>query len=211
MNLYLLQWFLVVNGFNTGPIDGVIGPKTRKAIKDFQIERNMKVTGTVTAEIVEAYQTQMQPTVWPNWLHYATWFLGLEEMPGEDDDNPVILNWAKELGNSHYKKDKTAWCGLFVAAMLKRADSRIKLPKEILKARAYKDENFGQTVRDENEANFGDVIVFWRDNPKSWKGHVGFYMGRDREYVLALGGNQNNSVSINRYEAEQLLEIVRPV
>ena len=34
-------------GFNPGPIDGRMGPKTKKAISDFQRENNLTVDGIV--------------------------------------------------------------------------------------------------------------------------------------------------------------------
>jgi len=51
----------------------------------------------------------------------------------------------------------------------------------------------------------GDVAVFWRESPSSWKGHVGFYLGEVGGYVVVLGGNQGNKVSVRYYKRSQLL------
>ena len=51
----------------------------------------------------------------------------------------------------------------------------------------------------------GDVVVFWRDKPDSWKGHVGLFISQDVHNIYTLGGNQNNSISISPYPQERLL------
>jgi peptidoglycan hydrolase-like protein with peptidoglycan-binding domain len=53
----------------------------------------------------------------------------------------------------------------------------------------------------------GDIVVFWRESPQSWKGHVGFFMGfnQDGSKVFSLGGNQGDSVSIKAYDAGKVL------
>ncbi len=37
-------------GFNPGPIDGVHGPRTTAAVRDFQQKENLTVTGQLDAE-----------------------------------------------------------------------------------------------------------------------------------------------------------------
>lgn len=44
-----IQTALKNSGFYDGPIDGKIGPKTRKAIEDFQSANSLKVDGTAGA------------------------------------------------------------------------------------------------------------------------------------------------------------------
>ncbi len=51
----------------------------------------------------------------------------------------------------------------------------------------------------------GDIVVLSRDNDPN-KGHTGFYAGTDEKgNVLVLGGNQNNSVSIQAFPAGRVL------
>ncbi|WP_200347347.1 peptidoglycan-binding domain-containing protein, partial [Halochromatium glycolicum] len=40
-------------GFNPGPIDGLLGPRTTAAIKDFQRDRGLRVTGKLDAELAQ--------------------------------------------------------------------------------------------------------------------------------------------------------------
>jgi peptidoglycan hydrolase-like protein with peptidoglycan-binding domain len=44
------QRALKEKGFNPGPIDGVMGPRTSAAVRDFQQKENLKVTGRLDAE-----------------------------------------------------------------------------------------------------------------------------------------------------------------
>jgi Putative peptidoglycan binding domain len=44
------QQALQDKGFNPGPIDGVMGPRTTAAIKEFQQKENLPVTGSLDAE-----------------------------------------------------------------------------------------------------------------------------------------------------------------
>ena len=54
----------------------------------------------------------------------------------------------------------------------------------------------------------GDLAIFWRESPSSWKGHVGIYIGKDYDgKMFILGGNQGpqRSVTIQRYPDTRLL------
>lgn len=59
----------------------------------------------------------------------------------------------------------------------------------------------------DNNPSPGDIVVFWREKPESWKGHVGIFLGfsKDGERVFCLGGNQGNQVSISAYPTDTVL------
>ena len=61
----------------------------------------------------------------------------------------------------------------------------------------------GQRV---SKPKLGDVVIFWRDNPNSWKGHVAFFVRETKNWVYVLGGNQNNQVKISAYPKHRLLQ-----
>jgi peptidoglycan hydrolase-like protein with peptidoglycan-binding domain len=44
------QQALQAQGFDPGPIDGVMGPRTSAAVRDFQQKENLTVTGQLDAE-----------------------------------------------------------------------------------------------------------------------------------------------------------------
>lgn len=63
-----------------------------------------------------------------------------------------------------------------------------------------------------HKAERGDVVVFWRDNPQSWKGHVGFFESfTNSGEIQLLGGNQGDQVSIVLMPRSRVLGVRRPV
>lgn len=51
-----VQTALYAYGYYTGIIDGKFGPETRTALSKFQKDWNLKVTGTITPEVLDALQ-----------------------------------------------------------------------------------------------------------------------------------------------------------
>lgn len=49
VQLALYSW-----GYYSGIIDGIVGPETRAAISSLQVDWNLKVTGTITPEVLDA-------------------------------------------------------------------------------------------------------------------------------------------------------------
>lgn len=135
----------------------------------------------------------------PRHLLKAIELLGVQEIVGTKH-NPVILGWAKEVGLENiYKSDEIAWCGLFAAVVVKRANREpVSNP-----LRALSWNNFGVQV---TTPMLGDILTFTRKGG----GHVGFYIGEDATAYHVLGGNQGNSVSIVRIAKSRLSQIRRP-
>lgn len=123
-------------------------------------------------------------------------FYGLKEIPG-NEHNPVIMGWVRDL---HFEAtvldDETAWCSLFINWLC----WKLGLERSMrLDARSWL--RIGINVPIE-EAQLGDIVVFWRENISSWKGHVGLFNGYDDKYIYTGGGNQNNQVNISPYPIE---------
>jgi uncharacterized protein (TIGR02594 family) len=129
----------------------------------------------------------------PKMLRHALDLYGIKETIGEDD-NPVILEWAKECGIKNYIHDSTAWCGLFMAVIAKRSCKPI--PENPLWARNWC--AWGEPSPHE----LGAVLVFSR---AGGGGHVGLYVGEDSECYHVLGGNQSDSVCITRIRKARLI------
>lgn len=126
---------------------------------------------------------------------------GVTETPGPAN-NPVIMAWAKEVGlEKTYPNDATAWCGLFMALIAKRAGWEVVGGP--LWARNWA--NFGRRV-EEKDAALGDVVVFSRETG----GHVGLYVGEDASAIHVLGGNQSDAVTITRIARSRLIAVRRP-
>jgi uncharacterized protein (TIGR02594 family) len=113
--------------------------------------------------------------------------------------NPTILQWAKATGLDRiYRDDAIAWCGLWMAYTALQAGWDV--PVNPLAARNWLAFGTPQTP-----PALGDVLVFWRTSPKSYQGHVGLYVGEDRDAFHVLGGNQSDRVSFTRIVKSRLL------
>lgn len=129
----------------------------------------------------------------PKMLIDALKLYGIKETIG-DADNPTILAWAKELDIPAYTHDSTAWCGLFMGVIAKRAGKPI--PENPLWARNWA--SWGTRC----VPALGCVMVFSR---VGGGGHVAMYVGEDKDCYHILGGNQGDSVSIVRISKTRLI------
>jgi len=123
---------------------------------------------------------------------------GVTEFAGADN-NPIILEWAKEVNQTisqYYTKDEIAWCALFMSVVAKRAGYAPPEGFDAIRAKSFikwGDPVFGFPL-------IGDILIFNR----SGGGHVGIYVGEDRVCFHVLGGNQGDKVSIVRIPKERL-------
>jgi len=51
----------------------------------------------------------------------------------------------------------------------------------------------------------GCIVILARDDPASWKGHVGFFLRADDEFIHLLGGNQLGAVREHFYPRSSVL------
>ena len=124
--------------------------------------------------------------------------LGQKEIEGAED-NPVIVNYAKESNFGWVDDDETPWCSIFLNWCAAKAGLE-KSSKA--NARSW------LLVGDKTEnPEPGDIVVLWRGAVDSWEGHVGILFGfsKDSKRVYILGGNQGNQVSIAGFPTEQVL------
>ncbi len=134
-------------------------------------------------------------------LEIAVSQYGITEISG-GRDNPEVLKYFDEIGyNGRQLHDETSWCSAFVNWCAKKAG----LPfTHKLTARSWL--NIGRKV---DNPELGDVVVFWRESPRSWKGHVGLFIREDKGVIYVLGGNQRNQVNITAYSKDKLLNYIR--
>ena len=104
----------------------------------------------------------------------------------------------------------TEWCAAFVNAVL--AESIMTNLHDMNHPRPLNARSFLDWGEEVDVPRAGDIIVFPRGK-SDWQGHVGFYVGttekNGKKYYRILGGNQNDSVSIDLYSANQALGIRR--
>jgi len=137
-----------------------------------------------------------------NVLKTAFGEFGVKEVAGPGHE-PRILEYATDIGLNWVNDDETPWCSIFVNWVCKQCDLPMTRASN---ARSWVE--IGETVTDPHP---GDVMMFWRENPHSWKGHVGFFLGysADLSKVYWLGGNQGNSVSVEAYASDKVLRFQR--
>lgn len=133
------------------------------------------------------------------WLEKALSYLGISEIPG-DRNNSTIVDFWKDIKQSGIKDDETSWCAAFVGAILEQVGIQSTRSGS---ARSYHNDSWGQTLR---APCVGCIVVFWRDDPKSIYGHVGFVVGRDQQNnLMVLGGNQGDKVCIKPFSSGRVL------
>jgi uncharacterized protein (TIGR02594 family) len=133
-----------------------------------------------------------------NIIQTALTQIGVKEIVGKRD-NPEVLKYFDILGFDGSKlKDETSWCSAFVNWVAITAGYEFS---NKLTARSWTKVGI-QTEKPE----IGDIVVFWRKSPNSWKGHVGFFIKEVNGWIYVLGGNQSNQVKISAYPKKRLLE-----
>ncbi len=125
---------------------------------------------------------------------------GVKEYQG-NKHNDEVLKYFIEIGHQWVKNDETAWCSAFLNWCAKHVGLEYSGK---LNARSW------LTIGQEVECpEIGDIVVFWRSSPRSWKGHVGIYINQIDDEVFVLGGNQNNQVNISPYSKSKVLSYRR--
>lgn len=133
----------------------------------------------------------------PAILVEALKYYGTKEVPGKKH-NPIILEWAKAIGWGHIQDDETPWCGTFIGYVAKQAN--VQVVNTPIRALSWNNYGIKQDV-----AMLGDILTFSRNGG----GHVGIYVGEDKDYYHVLGGNQSNMVNITRIAKSRLSQIRR--
>jgi uncharacterized protein (TIGR02594 family) len=124
--------------------------------------------------------------------------IGVKEIKG-DEDSTRIVDYAQEAGFKNITDDETPWCSIFINWCCMQAGLQ-----RTHKANARSWLTVGLPV---DNPIPGDVVIYWRNDIRSWQGHVGLFVGysKDHKVVFTLGGNQKNSVSIQGYDASKIL------
>jgi uncharacterized protein (TIGR02594 family) len=122
-----------------------------------------------------------------NPLEIAKAYLGRTET----EDTKVLAEFMKNAAGLKLNPRQTAWCAGFANAVLGASGFKgtgSLMAKSFLK--------YGVAT---TKPKPGDIVVFWRDDPKGPFGHVGFFVKVQNGMVYTHGGNQNDSVNITAY------------
>ncbi|RJF95344.1 TIGR02594 family protein [Noviherbaspirillum saxi] len=135
------------------------------------------------------------------WLPVAFAEVGVAQFP-EGNSNPRIMEY-HEYTNIRGYDDKASWCSSFVnwcLVQMNIAGTGSALARSWLE--------WGHPLE---QPVTGCIAVLYREDPSSWKGHVGFFLRCDDQYVYLLGGNQLSQVREHFYPKEQVLSYRWPV
>lgn len=128
---------------------------------------------------------------------------GTAEVAGAKS-NPVLLDIMRKHHLQADDDSTTAWCGIMMAEAFQRAGHSDMIPHGYLSARSWL--NLQNPVTLDN-AEIGDIVIFWRGTPEGWQGHVACFVNRIGSNVLVAGGNQGDRVSIAQYGTDRILGI----
>ena len=131
----------------------------------------------------------------PAWLSIANAEVGVACYP-VGQSNPRITEYHDTTNIPGYD-DKASWCSSFVNWCL--AQAGINGTGSAL-ARSWLD--WGQALSEPLPAC---IVVLSREDPSSWKGHVGFYLRSDAQHIYLLGGNQLGQVREHFYPLDCVL------
>ena len=131
----------------------------------------------------------------PRWLEVAFGEVGVSIHP-VGSSNPRIAEYHAGTSIAGYD-DKASWCSSFVNWSLAQAGVR---GTGSALARSWLE--WGEPLE---RPVVGCIAVLWRDEPTSWKGHVGYYLREDEEFVYLLGGNQLEHVREHFYPKVSVL------
>lgn len=145
----------------------------------------------------------------PKLVNAGLLFLGIKEIPGQKS-NEDILKMAEVVGVQNiYKNDDTAWCGLFMAYLLKITGKPQPYKSyDILRAASYATWGESVALRD---VQLGDIVVFKRPGGN----HVAIAISISKNIdggigtVHCLGGNQSNAVTIAEFPINRVTHVRR--
>jgi uncharacterized protein (TIGR02594 family) len=131
----------------------------------------------------------------PPWMAIAHAEQGVRAL-GAGESNPRITAYHAGTNIEGYD-DKVSWCSSFVHWTL----AQLGIPGTASAlARSWLE--WGQGL---DAPVVGCITVLWRDDPESWKGHVGFFQKMEGDRIFLLGGNQQGEVRVHAYPASSVL------
>lgn len=124
-----------------------------------------------------------------SWMDIAIAELGIREVTG--DGNNLRIQEYMRCVTGQALPDSVPWCSAFVAWCLNESGEP---HTSSLRAKSWL--QYGVPVV--GQPDFGSIVVLQRGRER-YQGHVGFLIGRTKESVYILGGNQSNEVNIKGF------------
>lgn len=171
--------------------DGLIQPRS-KTMTELMCRADAE--NTVHAQLALTNPAPTSADLGAPWITTAEREIGQKEVAGAKA-NPRIMEYHK--ASKHWAKDdsdkENAWCGSFVAWVLKQHG--FEAPAHAYRAKSWA--GFGTALK---KPVYGAICC----KSRSSGGHVAFIVGqsRDEKHYFMLGGNQGDSVNITRYKSK---------
>ncbi|WP_404813677.1 NlpC/P60 family protein [Geomonas agri] len=173
--------------------DGILGPRTEAAVREFQSSAGISIDGVVGAKTWAALErgvttaSEVSPVPFHDalWLKIAAGEVGQREFP-RSPANPRIIIYHGST-SLRATSDEVAWCSAFVNWCLRQAGIT-----GTNSAAATSWLHWGQMTCPKPGA-----ITVVRKN--TGQNHVSFYIDETRDYYKLLGGNQGDQVRISNY------------
>ena len=132
---------------------------------------------------------------YPSWITFAVGEIGVRTFP-PGQCNPRVVEY-HALTNIRGYDDKASWCSSFVNWSL--AQAGIAGTGSAL-ARSWLE--WGKAL---DQPEPGCIVILSREDPNSWKGHVGFFLRFEQDRIYLLGGNQLEEVREHFYPRSTVL------
>ena len=139
------------------------------------------------------------------WLKVGQRELGVKELAGADYHPRIgeYMATVDNLSKGEMQNDSTEWCACFINWCVEKSDLDGTNSARARSWGKWRNSKTAESVLpgSETPALVGDIAVFHRESPESYKGHVAIYIAFDAESdnLLVLGGNQANSVRYSWY------------
>jgi uncharacterized protein (TIGR02594 family) len=191
-------------GFDPGPLDGIMGPKTEQALGAFKRAHGLNprpYVGPMTLSLLFADPSKRRAALDLPWMNEVAKHMGLHERTNFSQ----LFSWLKSDGAAVGDPRQLPWCGDLVETAFK-----LSLPEEPFPGRVglnpYLARNWLE-FGEECPPSYGAVGIFWRGSRTGMSGHVCFITGQDpkRGLLRCRGGNQSNMVSDTWLSGDRLL------
>lgn len=193
--IYSVQLELTREGFDPGPLDGIMGPHTESAIIAFKRAKGLKPRAWVGPK---TWAMLHEPPLIDLAANDLPWMIEAKRALNRHEvyDNAWMKNWLASDGHALGDPAKLPWCGDFVETAI-----RLALPNEPIMKNPYWALNWRQ-FGIATLPTYGCVASIKRKGG----GHVGFLVGQDSTRYYMAGGNQANKSSIVPVDKKRFVE-----
>lgn len=195
-----LQERLIIHGYNSVKPDGDWGRTSIDALKKFQFDTKLKVSGVADNPTVAALKQSPTGVVsvaapvetMPPWMAELNRKAGLHEVK----NNSSLIDFLK-IGRYLGNPKDLPWCGDAVESVIAKT-----LPTEKLPSNPFFAQNWAKFGQDAGGPIVGSIgVIKW--SPTS--GHVGIVAGVDGNRVNMLGGNQSNAINVSSFPRDKFI------